>query len=251
LAVALDAQDQTGGNVGNGFQDTLGTSPVTLSYTGLTTVAPTLLLAVLILNGLNGTPTSVAIKWNSVSMTQLATNNDSPTSDNFLYLFGLLNPAAGNKTLTATWGAAADGILTAVSFKGTDTSSLSVAVPSANIITLSQNVSANTADPNSALTVTTANGDAAYACASSNPVGPFAGCSSGTWISGDSGAGNYNGWHGYRLATTSSTAIQFNAGTGTPGVTEHIAVRIQQPQAAGTTDTLGSTIYKVKHRIIY
>lgn len=228
MAVALDAAPGAGNN-GN-YQDF--TSVATATYAGLTTVAPTLILACLIFGGTPGTATGVGITWNGVAMSQLS--HLSNGTDQEIYVFGLLNSTAGNHNIVASWTGSVSGLLTAESWKGTDTSSLSTAVPAANIITLSQTVTALTADPNSALAVTTASGDAATAFCASNPL-QYGAASTGTFDATASGVGAYNGWCGHNLAVGTTTNIQFNSGAGpAPGNCIHIALRIQQPQSSAS-----------------
>lgn len=228
MSVALDATTVIGTS-GTGWTDSNNTGLATsLSNSQLTTVAPTLLLGFLVLN-LSRTP---SMTWNGVAMTLLATTN-ATTNDQWIWMFGLINPAVGNKVLAASWtGGAADGVLECISFKGTDTSSLANAVPAGNIVTDASNDSAGGLYPATAMSIATASGDAAYIGVGSQPNN-FIGCSAGngTFVYDISGVGAYNGADAYHLAT-GTTTLQFTGGPS-GGANCSIGVRIRQPITGG------------------
>jgi len=95
---------------------------VTLTNSNLTVGAgATALLAWLAFDAINFFPTGVTVKWDNAgtpqTMTQVGETSSGNTNVN-VYLFGLLNPTAGNKNLTATWTSSVPAALSAVSFNG-------------------------------------------------------------------------------------------------------------------------------------
>jgi hypothetical protein len=82
----------------------------------------TALLAVLTLDGQINIPSDVTVAWNTggtpQAMTQIAEINQLDANV-ICYLFGLVNPAAGNLNMTASWTDAAPAMLDAIAFNGT------------------------------------------------------------------------------------------------------------------------------------
>lgn len=108
----------------------------TLNNANLTVGAgATCLLAVLVFQELSTVPSGEAVHWDSTgtnqAMTQIAAQN-SPNFNGQVQLWGLVNPTAGNKTLSATWTNAVPAVLWAMSFTGGVTTSVATAFLNAN-----------------------------------------------------------------------------------------------------------------------
>lgn len=101
------------------------------------------------------TATGLTLHWDSAGTNQLMTNLGSQSSgtSGIAYLFGLRNPTAGNKTLTATWGTAGECALFGASFSGVNQTSDAAAFAHFN--------SATGTSTTPAVTITSATGDIA------------------------------------------------------------------------------------------
>jgi hypothetical protein len=125
-SVAIDAT-MTGGNGPGGFNQESGSKVVTLSSTGMTVGASaSLLTAQLGLGDANSTPATPTCTWNGTSMNLAASIYQGTNGGAGTYIFTLVNPTSGNKTLTAVWGTTTaiynnEAILSAASFLHTDT----------------------------------------------------------------------------------------------------------------------------------
>ena len=114
---------------------TLASSPntavTTITNSSLTVGAgATALLAILVTDGFTTNPTSIVVKWDNAGTPQTMTSVASRQSTNsniLLNLYGLVNPTAGNKNLTATWTTGVPAMLDAISFNGTITTSVATA----------------------------------------------------------------------------------------------------------------------------
>jgi hypothetical protein len=127
MAVAIDAT-MTGGNSPDGLnQEASGTTSI--SSTGITVGASaTGLVAALVwqdpVAGTGSAPATRAVTWNGVAMTEAAFVTSSVIHTVSVGIYVLANPAAGAQTLSATWTNTQDAYLSAVSFTGTDTSTV-------------------------------------------------------------------------------------------------------------------------------
>lgn len=123
MAVGFDAK-MTGGN-GAGGTFAQVAAALSLSDSGMTVGAgATLLLAVAVWQDNASTdPTSRAITWGGVSMTERSTVLASTGTERVrVSVFRLVSPASGNKALAATWATATcDFYMSCASFTGTDT----------------------------------------------------------------------------------------------------------------------------------
>jgi len=123
-AVAFDAKP-TAYNSADGLNQQASNVTTISATTGYTIgVGATLLVATIVFQnpGLSAPPTSVTMTWDSVSMTarsNVNVNADAETET--AYIFTLVNPNSGAKTLTSSWTTAQDVYMSAVSFTGTDT----------------------------------------------------------------------------------------------------------------------------------
>jgi len=124
-AVAVDAT-MTAGNSSDGTaQD--ATNVQSITSTGITVGASATLLVVTI--GFQRTsgagtnsPGSLAVTWNGTAMTaQSNTTTGTGIDAVTVYIFTLVNPAAGAKTISASWTTHMDVYMGAISFTGTDT----------------------------------------------------------------------------------------------------------------------------------
>lgn len=235
-SVALDAQSTSPAQFNTGF-----TSPQT--DTSLTIGASaTSLLVWVSLGGVGGSlATCTGCTWNSVSMTLLATIVSGGSTET-LYLFGLVNPATGNHTISASFSgstATCSGGIFGVSWKGTDATSTATCFPTANILTDSS-VSVSGLYPSSPFSVTTASGDAA--CAGMNAFSTdFPSMHIGTFLA-ELDNFDANATYGYSLASGTTTQLQFQ-GSGSGFSCCGIALRIVQggggpPPSGGTRRSL-------------
>lgn len=101
----------------------VGTATTSVSLTTLTVGgSATALLAVV---NANFSLPSLALTWDSgganQAMTQVGTAN---ITGGFVWIFGLLSPTSGNKTLLASWSGSLTCILYALSFTGTATDTI-------------------------------------------------------------------------------------------------------------------------------
>lgn len=122
MAVGFDAK-MTAGNSSDGFnQEAIGATSV--SSTGMTIGgAASLLVAMLAFGAGGGTaPTSLSMTWNGVTLTaQAFVVSSGGGAMAAVYLFTLVNPATGNRTLAGAWTTAQDCYMSCISFTGTDT----------------------------------------------------------------------------------------------------------------------------------
>lgn len=144
--------------------------------------------------------TSVAASWDGVSMTAIG-DVTAPSSTGRTYMFGLINPSTGNKTLLASWaGAASDVSLGGISVYNADQSTGWSNFNSATATSATMSVS-----------ITTASGDMAVGGAFDNNS------SSATITAGTSDwneralDGNYQGAH--NAASGSSAALSWTLGS--------------------------------------
>lgn len=120
-AVGFDAKMSAGN------QTTLedANNATTISSTGMTVGgSATCLVGVLGLGSGGGTqPTGVSMTWNGVSMTAGPSAQQTAAGSTInVFIFYLVSPATGNRTLTASWTNTNDAYMSAISFTGTDTS---------------------------------------------------------------------------------------------------------------------------------
>jgi hypothetical protein len=70
------------------------------------------LIAVLALRGVSSS--AVGVTWNGVSMTSIGSASNTAGGQFDLYMFGLINPASGSQTISASWtGGSATAVLAA------------------------------------------------------------------------------------------------------------------------------------------
>lgn len=128
-AVAIDATGTSQGTTTN-------TPITTFNYTGITVGAGSnraLIIVVTINDSTLSPPTGVSATWDSgvtnQAMTLLVSNADVPDNNNPVFIFGLRNPASGNKTLNISWTNSNTIALNAISFTGVDQTSDGTAFP--------------------------------------------------------------------------------------------------------------------------
>jgi hypothetical protein len=120
MSVALDAIMTAGNGTGGAFQK-VTTASTSISSTGMTVGAgASMVLALLSLGDQGFAPSGAACTWDSVSMTLLASINNTAGNDSWAGIFMLLSPTSGNQTLAASWTSNAQANLSAISFTGTD-----------------------------------------------------------------------------------------------------------------------------------
>jgi formylmethanofuran dehydrogenase subunit C len=111
---------------------------LTLTNTTLTVGSgATCLLAALVFQEETRIPSAISVHWDSTGTNQLMTlipsGSGATSNDNGqIRLYGLVNPTAGNKTLSATWTGSVPAVLDAMSFSGGDTTSVSAAFANAH-----------------------------------------------------------------------------------------------------------------------
>lgn len=114
MTLAIDSQES------GGVAHNSAASPLTWSFNN---VAGNLLLVSAIATGGGGATTVTGVTYNTVAMTQVTNGHLSYDNDTDVYLFFLLNPATGSKTVSvAATGAFSDILGSAVSLSGANTS---------------------------------------------------------------------------------------------------------------------------------
>jgi hypothetical protein len=103
------------------------------NYTGLTITAaltnPALICTIFRADGSNDVEAGIAVTWNGVSMTLLK-KQDASFPQQSAFIFGLRNPASGNKTLNVSaTNTAADNFVNCVSFSNVNQASDGAAFP--------------------------------------------------------------------------------------------------------------------------
>lgn len=177
-----------------------------------------------------------AMTWNGATMTLIGSKVASDTFSD-VYVYGIVNPATGNKTLSCTFTGGAGTVTTfldAVSFTGTLTTS--VAAACTNVISDASNSTAGDLYPTSALAVTTAAGDAAFAAMASE-FNLIESANAGTFIHYSGGAGIGLLADIYALASGTTTNLQGNVPVGGPNPCCSVAFRIVQANATSLTAT--------------
>lgn len=124
------------------------------SNTGLTVAAGSniaLVLAVIF----RANVSTISAVWDSVGANQSLTQINSQkqnTWSQYVYLFGLLNPATGNKTLSLSWTTSCNVAACLIALNGVEQGSIAAA--------FTNPANANAWDANPTVNITTANGDA-------------------------------------------------------------------------------------------
>jgi hypothetical protein len=170
MAVAVDSIDTTAVE---------GAGSVTSLTLSTLTVGSGSNRALLVVIGTNNNgETGMTVHWDSggtnQAMTLIGSVADAATSSK-LYLWGLVNPTSGNKTLSASWTTACQAIIGAACFTGVDQTGGSTSFAHVNA---SQGTPASTASQ----TVTSAVGD--------YTVGAFSDGGVSSWS-----AGNHTQWY--------------------------------------------------------
>jgi hypothetical protein len=212
MAVAFDA---IGTNVASGSNVTsFSGTPITVG------IGATLLLVGIQLNSENGSdataPTGVAVTWNAVPMTQIASAANQSWGPavhaSIVYLFGLVNPAPGTLTVAASWTNISAGYISSISFSGTATSSVAAACP--NVQTLTTQTFGVTGANAWNWTLNCVPGDfaVAYGCDSRGDFsGQTPGSGTAQWDTGATGpAVNAKEWSIYSTSGATGTIITLN-----------------------------------------
>jgi hypothetical protein len=148
MAVAVDV-------AGSQATSASGTS---YSYTGITVGASATALLVVVAIAASSAPGNAICHWDTagtnVAMLRVGTQTGGGSACN-LGLYGLINPAPGNKTLGITWTASGVACVCAISFTGTavvSNSATFINFASSNVTGASQNLNVtSTWFPNSAI----------------------------------------------------------------------------------------------------
>jgi hypothetical protein len=152
----------------------------------------------------NAVVSTVALHWDTAgtnqSMTQIGTGTNSIGSTNVIYLFGLLAPTSGAKTLGATWTTSAAGYLSGISWTGVSQTSFATSFINFNHVANSCGGTTT-----SSITVTTTSGNATV------EFGGNSGSETGTafnqtqWY--EDHTGTPNSWANYALSAGASTTF--------------------------------------------
>lgn len=194
-------------------------SATSLNYTGLTIAAGSNLALVCTI-GFEQNATSITLTWDSGGTNQAMTSVNSQkenTWNRYIYIFGLLAPTTGNKTLAISWTTSSSGRVNCVAFDGVLQTSIATAFTDA------VNANSNTANPSQA--ITTSSGDATV-CGLMASNGPSA--ESQTLIMRTSSG---HGSSTYALSTGSSDTHSWTLGAITWGLA---GIRINQVSAGGS-----------------
>lgn len=199
-----------GGGVGTATNFSSGTST---NYTGIT-IASGSNSALVFTMGFEQNVSGVSATWDSGGTNQVMTvvnSQQENTWPRWVYIFGLLAPTTGNKTLAISWTTSSVGRMNGVAFDGVLQTSTAAAFTNA------ANGNGNAANPS--LVVTTSSGDATV-CALMASNGPSA--ESQTLIMRTSSA---HGSSTYALSTGSSDTHSWTLGAITYGI---CGIRINQ-----------------------
>lgn len=136
MAVAVDATGTAQGT-------TTSTKVTSFNYTGITVgaSATALVFVVTIGDDVSAAPTNISVVWDSGGTNQtmtLLTSKADPSAGangNQVFIYGLRNPTAGNKTLAVSWTTSLWFAGNAISFTGSETSSDAAAFPHTNTAT--------------------------------------------------------------------------------------------------------------------
>lgn len=152
MAVSVNATGSEGGSA--------GAAVTSLDYTGITVASGTDTVLIFCCGFSNPSISGVTATWDNggtnQSMTLIASqgatvfNNGPP-----VYVFGLLNPTTGNKTLHLSWTTSSEICGAALAYDGVDTSSFAAAFTNVN--------KAGNTSANPTVVVTSATDDAAVA----------------------------------------------------------------------------------------
>jgi hypothetical protein len=203
MAVAFDAKQTT---------DRTGTATTSFTHTnanGVITVGSGTNRALLVFLQFGAVVSSVSVTWDSGGTNQAMTNIVSATeSDNLgqAYLFGLVAPTSGQKTLSVSWTTSASFTCGEASFTGADQTGGATTFKNTNTF-VGNNPSPMT------ITVTTANGDMAVASFAANNCS-FTSVSTGTDIYHDNT--NVSGAAAYNAAVGASTVVAYGANLANP-----------------------------------
>jgi hypothetical protein len=139
-------------------------SSTSLSYTGIT-VASGSNTSLWVWFGMSDQPTSITCTWDNGGTNQTMTSIGSVRQAGFFdgFMYGLVNPTTGNKTLRIAWTGAQEISAFAMSFDGTNTTSVATAFTNFN--------SNTTTSASPSVTITSASGNMVVAGAAvSNPL---------------------------------------------------------------------------------
>ena len=234
MAVTFDAYG--GGTAGGGGTSVITTqtayaSPITNAHLTIGATG-TLVLGIFSAEDATTHAVATAMTWNGVAMT-LITSKASSDNQCAVYVYGLISPTTGLHTLSCTYTNGTGGSpvidLDCCSFRGTDTTSVAICCPSANVLTDASTCATGPSNyPTTAFTVTTASGDAVFAACDANSAFT-ANVTIGT-LAGHDGASNNNYVSLYNLAAGSTTQAQFHVNSGSSPCCG-VAFRIIQPSA--------------------
>lgn len=194
-------------------------SATSVNYTGITVAAGSDRALVCTI-GFEQNATSITFTWDSGGTNQAMTSVNSQKEDTwprYIYIFGLLAPTTGNKTLAISWTTSASGRVNCVAFDGVLQTNIAAAFTNA------ANSSGNSANPSQA--ITTSSGDATV-CGLMASNGPSA--ESQTLIMRTSSG---HGSSTYALSTGSSDTHSWTLGSITWGIA---GIRINQVAAGGS-----------------
>lgn len=195
MTVAFDARI-TGGNSSDGFSQQ-ATAATSISTTGITVGASaTILVVELVFQRGGAFVTGVTATWNGVTMTSAASLDTHVSQYVSSYIFILVSPASGAKTLSVSWTGSADCYMGASSFTGGDTST---GINASDTQTGTGN-----------LTMTTVSGDATLTVAGKDSNDPTV---NNTKIWGNAPY-NPGGGAQYKLSTTTSDSHTFTFSGG-------------------------------------
>ncbi|UPT97249.1 hypothetical protein J4G48_0003440 [Bradyrhizobium barranii subsp. apii] len=117
MAVAFDAQ----GHDGNGGSSSTSYSSSTVITVGSGSNRALVVYLMFVFGGGSGLPTGISVTWNGVAMTPITGASFSDvTAGTSIIAYGLVNPASGANTLSASWTGSRFTSVAAISFTGVD-----------------------------------------------------------------------------------------------------------------------------------
>jgi hypothetical protein len=177
MAVALDAVMSAGngplancgtGSGSNGASQAITSNGATISSTGMTTVAPSLIVQALALG--NATSSAPSLTWASVALTNgpsfLENNGANYVAALLAYL---ASPASGNQTAAGSWTGSTTAVLSCISFTGAGGIYAPDSIATGNQSSGNQSITINT-DPNGAtVALLISSGGGSFSAANQTP----------------------------------------------------------------------------------
>lgn len=217
MAVAVDSNPAT-------FQQKVGSS---VTYTGLTIGAALSNSAAVFMVTVSAQSTISTMTWNGVSCTKIIGANTSGAAGR-AELWGIVNPASGNQTLSITLSASDTVAIAGVSFSGVD--------QTGGVTTFPNSASLQTTGTNPSLSVTSATGNFTAGALTTNSASISSTTQTQVYV--DTGFPNGSG-----AASIATGAASVAHGYVVGSTTDPEIIVVTDIKAAGGADVLASMIW--------